>query len=137
MIEPLSMYCCTIYGNLHETGCKKMQRIQDRGKSIIGDQFYSPASLRTLRDRKVATHVFKSLNKLNPECMHDKFKFVSHNICTRGNNSLLSLPTVRTEAGRKSFEFYGALVYNKLPKELRDQKSLATFKRKVKLLSLE
>ena len=137
VIEPLSMYCGMIYGNLHETGCKKIQTIQDRGKSIIRDQSYSPATLRTLRDRKVATQVFKSLNKLTPECMHDKFKFVSHGIRTRGNGSLLKLPSVRTEAGRKSFEFYGALVFNKLPKELRDQKSLATFKRNVKLVSFE
>jgi len=50
--------------------------------------------------------------------MHNKFKFVSHNIRTRGNNSirtrgnnsLLSLPSVRTEAGRKSFALYGARV---------------------------
>jgi len=67
MIEPLLMYCCPIYGNLHETGCKRIQRIQDRGKSIIGDQSYSPARLRTLRDQKIATIVFKSLNKLTPE----------------------------------------------------------------------
>lgn len=134
MIEPLPMYCCMIYGNLHATGSNKIQSIQDRGKFIIGDQSYSPASLRTLRDRKVATQVFKSLNKLSPECMHEKFEFFSHNICTRGNNSLLKLPAMRTEAGRKSFEFYGALVFNKLSKELREQKSLITFKRNVKLM---
>ena len=30
VIGPLSMYCGMIYGNLHETGCKKIQTIQDR-----------------------------------------------------------------------------------------------------------
>ena len=132
MIEPLLVYCCTIYGNLNETGCKKFQRIQDRGKRIIGSQQTSPVSLKTLRDRKTATLVFKSIKKLGPEFMHNKFKFVSHNISTRGNNSLLKLPSVRTEVGRKSFEFYGALIFNKLPRELRVEESYVVFRRKIK-----
>ena len=112
-----------------------MQRIQDRGKVIITQ--YCPANLRTLRDRKIAIQVFKSINNLSLECMNNKFNLISHNIRTRGNNSLLMLPRVRTEAGRKTFAFYGAHIFNRLPKELRNEGSLFIFKRKIKLISLD
>ena len=44
-----------------------------------------------------------------------KFEKISHKRETRGNNSKLRLPKVKTEFGRKMFSFQGALIFNKLP----------------------
>ena len=53
-------------------------------------------------------------------------------IYTRGNNSLLKLPKVKTESGRSMFSFQGALIFNTLHESHRNEVSLANFKRKVK-----
>ena len=54
----------------------------------------------------------------------NRFQYISHNINTRGNKSLLMLPKVKTEAGRKTFQFYDAQIFNNLKKELREENSL-------------
>ena len=42
-----------------------------------------------------------------------------HEKDTRGNGSRLILPEVRTEAGRKTFAYQGALNFNGLPPSIR------------------
>ena len=54
----------------------------------------------------------------------------SHHRETRGNNSTLRLPKVKTKSGRKMFSFQGALIINKLPEDLRNKTSLLIFKHK-------
>ena len=59
MIEPFAMYCSPIYANLHDTGCNKLQKIQDGGRKVIGKKYKNPANLNTLCNRKVAIQVSK------------------------------------------------------------------------------
>ena len=42
----------------------------------------------------------------------------------------LRLPKVKTESGRKMFSFQGALIFNKLPEDLRNETSLLIFNQK-------
>ena len=44
---------------------------------------------------------------------------------TRENQSLLKLTKSRTETGRKRFATQGALIFNSLAKDTRDEKSFA------------
>ena len=54
---------------------------------------------------------------------------------TQGNGSRLILPKVKAEAGRKTFAFQGALIFNGLPARIRDEHYFLTLKRKIKNLS--
>ena len=53
---------------------------------------------------------------------------MDHEKNTRGNQSLLKLPKSRTETGRKRFATQGALIFNSLAKDTRDEKSFAKVK---------
>ena len=78
-----------------------------------------------------AQEVFKCLNGLAPKVFSDTFEIISHQKETRGNNSKLRLPKVKSESGRK-FSFQGALVFNDLPSELMKEISLLNFRQKCK-----
>ena len=61
-----------------------------------------------------------------------KYKWISHNIKTRGNKSLLCLPKFKTEMFKKSVYYQGATIFNKLTRELREEPSIALFKNELK-----
>ena len=79
--------------------------------------------------------VFKSLHSLCPNFPHVNFDRFNHGINTRNNNSRLVIPKVKTEAGRKSFCVQGALLFNSLSEEIRNEISCINFKRKVKTVT--
>ena len=60
------------------------------------------------------------------------FTKTEHNINTRNNGCSLKLPQAKLEFGRRSFAFQGALVYNTLPRHLRNLNSRLLFKSKLK-----
>jgi hypothetical protein len=62
------------------------------------------------------------------------FKVLEHGKNTRGDGCSLVIPRVKTEVGRKTFKFQGSLLFNKLPKELKTEKSVVIFKRNLKHL---
>ena len=60
-----------------------------------------------------------------------------HGKDTRGNGSRLVLPKVITEAGRKTFAFQGALIFNGLPIDLINEAYFVNFKRTIRLVLFE
>ena len=64
--------------------------------------------------------MYKSLNDSSPSPLRDIFVRFMHAKDTRVNGSRLILPEVITEAGRKTFAFQGALIFNGLPASIRD-----------------
>ena len=60
------------------------------------------------------------------------FTKIEHNINTRNNGCSLKLPKAKLEFGRRSFAFQGALVYNTLPRHLRNLNSRFLFKSNLK-----
>ena len=81
----------------------------------------------------VAIDVFKCLHSLSPEQFSNCFKRHQHGKNTRGNNSGLVLPPIRTETGKRTLTFQGAKILNKLPKDNRDEESLVRFKHRLSL----
>jgi len=76
------------------------------------------------------------------KCLHDKKKvcdaFKSYftikysNVNTRRNGTTLIIPKIKLEAARASFYYQGAILFNKLPKHIRIDNDLSSFKKKVK-----
>ena len=81
-------------------------------KSINGDD--------TIK-RNALLMVFACLHCTQPEMYDSYFTRMSHCKAMRGNNSLLKLLHVKTESGRKSFKYQGALIYNALSADVRDE----------------
>ena len=77
----------------------------------------------------IAVDAFKILNRLVPKIFENQFQVIDHGKNTRGNQSLLKLP----KSGRKRFATQGALIFNDLAKDIRDEKS---FKSKLRAVNL-
>ncbi len=110
------------FHGMSNTTSNGFQQIQDRTANIVYGTNLTPnrwCSIRNVRKLHCAQEVFKCLNGLNG--IFSKF---SHQKETRGNNSKLRLPKVKTESGRKMFSFQGALVFNELPEDLTNETSL-------------
>ena len=67
----------------------------------------------------------------------EKFKVINQSpedhYSTRGNGVNLPVPRSKTETRRKMFANQGALLFNKLPGELKEERSLLLFKLKMRL----
>ena len=65
------------------------------------------------------------------------YELVNHRIATRGNQSLIKLPKIRTEAGRKTSSYQGAKLFNELDLDMRNEQYFVNFKRKLVNFSLQ
>ena len=138
MIRPVLLYCYPVYLCVGESAKKKLQSIQDRAHKIIAPTKTTLLKMDTLdqiRKKRVSIDVFKSLNDCCPPLLRNMFERFDHGKETRGNGSRLVLPKVKTEAGRKTFTFQGALIFNGLPTDLMNEPYFINFKRKIDTLS--
>ena len=132
MIKPMFFYCYPLYASLSKCYIDKLQSLQDQAVRVIGT--YSLSNLQSIEsqyNKRIVLDVYKSLHNIGPNISHQSYSFISHEIETRGNNSLLRLPKVRTEVGKKVSSYRGAIVFNKLNLDMRNEKSFANFKRKI------
>ena len=134
MIRPIALYCYPVLMGISNTLNDKIESIQVRAFKIItqpGNIQLHMDKLETLRKRRSAVDVFKSLNHCGIQSNGIMFERLAHGKNTRGNGSFAKLPKVRTAIGKKSFSYQGALVFNDLKKSLRDERSLLKFKEKL------
>ena len=74
------------------------------------------------------TEIYKTIHNLNPPFMKDIFQCKNVEYSLR-NNILLTIPKTKTHLyGQKSISFTGAIMWNKLPQEIKMAKDLFTFK---------
>ena len=135
MIESTICYCSSLFLGISNTAISQIQQIQDRAFKIVykkNETVNRWCPIINVMKQHCAQEVFKCLNGLAPEVFSDTFEIISHQKETRGNNSKLRLPKVKSESGRKTFSFQGALVFNDLPSELRKEISLLNFRQKCK-----
>ena len=114
-----------------KTWINHFENLQNRAKSIVGKTASAWPSILTERKRKVALSVFKSFNGIG-KINSINYDVISHSISTRGNKNLIRLPRVRTEAAKKSTQYQGALIYNSLPTDIRNEIYFSNFKRAIK-----
>lgn len=83
--------------------------------------------------KKAKANMFKAIEKFGPKSLTDLFtnKHEITNYELRDSYTSLYLPQPRTNMMEKSFMYDGVIVWNSLPSELRECKSLSSFKRKI------
>ena len=126
-----------VYVSLGDTTKSKLQSIQDRAQRIVARDSSITLnwdSLEQTRKKRISIDVFKSVNGICTESLKNIFTKFDHGKNTHGNGSLLVLPKVRCESGRRTFAFQGASIYNNLPSDVRNEKYFVNFKRKLNTL---
>ena len=106
------------------------------------DKMYKRAAGRFNLLKRMESLVKRQSCQLVFDCLQDSvctpfkgyFTQIEHNINTRNNGCSLKLPKAKLEFGRRSFAFQGPLVYNTLPRHLRNLNSRLLFKSNLKEL---
>ena len=108
-------YCCNINASFPPNALDRLQYIQTRSNKIITNQCTTTLDdINQIIKRSVVIEVLKCVNDLGPNIFDKYFERFDHTKNTRGNKSLLRIPRVKTEMGRKSFKVLGATLFNKL-----------------------
>ena len=144
LIQPHFDYCSSVWGNLGKGLAQKLQQLQNRAARIINGSHYSVRSHEVLselnwsnleerRSQQFKTLMFKTMNKMVPDYLSDKFTSVNlvHNHNLRGSSSKQFVPRPQTEALKKSFTYRGTVLWNSLPVEAINAKSIAEYKSRI------
>jgi hypothetical protein len=77
--------------------------------------------------------MYKVLNKMAPKSLTNLFSYKSEktNYNLREISSGLSLPNPRTNNMKNSFMYDGAYLWNSIPMEIRESKTLSSFRNKI------
>ena len=130
MIIPLFTYCSSVAPYNNTTYIKKLDSFQCRANHIINrDNKSTPHKMKSiteLKRKQICVLTYKCANGLICKNFDNYFEMMSSK--TRNSDSLLRLPKARTESYRKSFQFFGAKMFNELPIEVRKANSLNEFK---------
>lgn len=89
--------------------------------------------LQTQRLKAKAKMMFKVLNNMGPNSLHELFTYKDElfHYNLRESHSSVCLPKPRTNCMKKSFMFDGAALWNSLPADLRKSKTRSYFERKI------
>ena len=129
IVEPYLDYCSVVWDDISDQLTDKLQKLQNRAARVItGADYRTPSSvllnklgwssLKEKRNKQKALKIGRSVYNLR---------------IPRRN---LALPAVKTDYYRNSFAYTGAKIWNALPDEIKYEKSMRTFKRKLESLNL-
>ncbi|CAH3046488.1 unnamed protein product [Porites lobata] len=82
--------------------------------------------------KSLAIMMFKSLNEQAPVYLQNLFHERSTDYDLRNSFHKLTLPRPRTNYLKRSFSYSGALLWNSLPENVRETKSVRKFKEQIK-----
>ena len=118
----------------------KLQKLQNRTARAITRSTYDTSSnvlldnlgweqLQIRRKRQKTVTVYKAIHELTPVYLQSLFTPRSTFYFLRDRENKLYLAKPRTDYLKRSFNYSGALLWNNFPKEMRNLKTLSSFKR--------
>jgi hypothetical protein len=143
-ILPIFDYGITVWGHTSDYNIDRLTRLQKRAARIIlkahyltpSTQMFKELKWQPIRDRikfHSATMVYKSLNGRAPEYMNDLLKVIDNSVRTRSmTQKHLEVPRSNKKIHEGSFSVYGPKLWNELPLEIRDSKTVQSFKNKLR-----
>jgi len=138
-------YCNSLFKNLCNYQLDKLQKLQNfAAKVVLSKSLYDhvtpclielhwlPISFRI--DYKLSLLVFKCLNGLAPSYLCDLIELYvpSRNLRSANQFTLKAFSTNFKKLGDRSFSYTAPKVWNALPHEIRTEKSISIFKKKLK-----
>ena len=99
-----------------------------RSSILLGDLGWD--CLERRRSKQLAINLFKALHNLSPIRLTSIFKTTSsvHSYNLRNSKYNLFVPRPSTEAGKRSFQYRGSVLWNSLPLSAKTQPTLGSFK---------
>ena len=141
IVRPYFNYCSEVWDAFGEAQSKRLQKLQNRAARIIlnvSNDVEHNIALRALgweplqMERKKAKGkiMYKLLNKMGPKSLTNLFSYKSEktNYHLGDISSGLCLPKPRTNNMKNTFIYDGAQLWNSIPKEIRESKSLSSFR---------
>ena len=130
LIHPHFNYCHTVWGNCGITLRKKLEKLQNRAARVLtfsdydedaGYLFELPGwnNLARQHENEKATMVYKSSRGLAPEYLCSRFAIRETAHDFRDSENKLCIPLQRTNYYKNSFRISGAILWNKLPCNVR------------------
>ena len=149
IVEPYLDYCSVVWDDSSDKLTDKLQILQNRVALVItGADYRTPSSdllnklgwssLKEKRNKQKAPMMFKIMNGVTPANLEDIFtRNIGRSVyILRISRRNLAPPAVTTDYYRNSFAYTGAKIWNALPDEMKYEKSMKTFKRKLESLNL-
>ena len=143
-MRPYFDYCSEILDVFGEIQSKRLQKLQNRVARTISnmsnDVDHSIAlcalgwkPLDIMRKKAKATMMYKTLNGIGPESLTNLFTYKNEitNYRLRSISSGLCLPQPRTNSMKNSLMYDGAKLWNSIPIEIRESKSLSCFQKNI------
>ena len=142
LIQPHFDYCCSVWDGIGETFSTKIQKRQNRAVRFITKSSYDTNAsvlLNTLqldnlyvRRRKLKAQLMLKILKGNmPSYLRPLFSIRNTEYNLRNNQIRLNLPKPRTNYLKRSLSYDGALLWNRLPEEIRSLTLFLHFKKAV------
>ena len=138
-------YCNSLFKNLKNSQIDKLQKLQNfAAKVILGKSLYDHVTpclielhwlpIRFRIDYKIGLLVFKCLNGLAPPYLSELIEIYvpSRNLRSANLFLLKTKVTKYKTLGERSFSYTAPTVWNTLPLEIRKEKSIDIFKKRLK-----
>ena len=144
IVRPYFDYCCEVWDVFGETQSKRLQKLQNRAARIIMNmsngvhhsvvlQALGWKTLEAERKKAKAKMMYKLLNNMGPQSLTNLFTYkdevTSYNL--RNISSSLCLPHPNTNNMKRSFMYDGAFLWNSIPRDIKESKSLSSFRTKI------
>ena len=121
---------------------RQIDKIQERAlRFLTGDHTSSYVALRKQlgidclylrRIKDIILEVYKTVNKKNPEFMHNMFTIKDTTHDFRDGQKLFVTNFNTIQYGKMTFSYYGAHLWNLLPNHFKKSINFVTFKRLIK-----
>ena len=139
LVQPYFNYCREVREHCNKSPSNKLQKLQNRAARILTFSSYDTSAdplfeqlnwkrLDTQRQIQVATMVYKSIHGLAPEYLGSLFTKYDPPYNLRNSENKLAVPLPRINFLKNSFRYNGAVIWNSLSPELRQAKSLQSFR---------
>ena len=134
---------CSLIWMFHSRGLNnKINSIHERALRIKYEDKFSTFQQLLEKDNSVsihhrnlqalATELFKISNELSPDIVKETFqkKIISYNL--RNKNSFMTRQVNSVYHGTESLSFLGPKIWDQVPQEIKESKSIDIFKSKIK-----
>ena len=146
LIIPHFDYCSPVWDCLSGYLSDKLQKLQNRAARVITKSPFDTSSnhlLSTLdwerlflrRKKQKALMMFKTMNGLAPDYLQSLFSQRHSVYNLRDSEGKLTLPKPNTNYLKRSFSYSGAMLWNNLPKCLKNAVSVNNFKQIIKKIA--
>ena len=139
LVQPYFNYCSDVWGHCNKSLSNKLQKLQNRAARILTFSSYDSSAdplferlnwkrLDIQRQIQLITMVYKSIHGLAPNYLGSLFNKYDPPYHLRNSENKLAVPLPRTNFLKNSFSYNGAVIWNTLSPELRQAKSLKSFR---------